>query len=428
MKKFSIILIFALALFSCQDDDVYFDASINQENISFVPFAGGATMNYTMPSNSEIHCIVATYKDDRGNTKSVKGTYLDTSVDLFGFIEGKKDVPVNITLLNRSGEKSKSMKMTFEAYSSSTLTLFDNISVEKYWSGFCVKYDAAANTKGLIHVAYLGMNPLLGKIDTILSKSRPILEGQNTIECTNCSNGESDKNTVVVWTEDYKGNIVKKHVYENIPIAEDEMFDSKQISFHGASEEHPVYELSWKYLFDGDKNGTTKYVKVGKGVYSFVSRSNQVGSFFTLELNEPKVLSKIKFYEELNARGGFPMFAYQYKAYYLAPNKMRVFAGNDKDADLSEWTELGSFYEPKSTSPKKRWNWRQMDEANQIEDVEILKAMKPCYCEINFPVLQEKFRYIRIYIDEVYKGDYYGTPKNTDNRYAFSELELFTEK
>ena len=441
MKKIFICIIILCIAYSCKkDNEVVFNASIDKNNITFVPMPGGAEMYYTLPNNAEIFYIQAKYTDFKGEKIIVTGSYLNNTITLNGFIDEQDNIPVEIVLLDNKGNRSAPQNMEFSVLKSAAKAIFDDIEVGEYWAGFQVKYTAPEKTKGFIHIGYIGINPLTKKLDTLLLKTSPILANENKLKFMDKADKETFTTDVVVWTEDYRGNIVHKEVYLDVPAAASELMNPDNFEFEGSSYESASdflgnnIETSKNYLFDGDKNGVARIQNsysdfIGSltaGCYSFLSEKFAVPGEWILDIKEEKTLASVKLFCPLNTNVGWPGDIISPDAFL--PNHAKIYASNDK----INWVELAEFHEYITTEPERRWCYPSVDENNIYVTKETLEEAEPCYISFDFDYSQNQYRYIKIEILETFKKEEnigaITIPFNEYKQVLLSEIEVHVKK
>ena len=112
----------------------------------------------------------------------------------------------------------------------------------------------------MVHVMYLGINPITQKSDTILLKSFPITLSGDTLKFV--LQQKLDKATVVLRTEDYRGYRVKQKIWKDVDIYSVEELQLTEMNFidkDGCSVENEKEKIGVKYLFDGDTKGCLLY-------------------------------------------------------------------------------------------------------------------------------------------------------------------------
>lgn len=429
MNKLLYVFIMIVMLLSCsEDNENIFDVSMTDLKVVFKPFPGGATMKYELPDNHDVFSIKASYKDHKGINRVVEGTYGVDSLDIVGFIEKTEYIPVNISLVDSKGNSSKPIIEHFSTEKCAASAFFDNLNVSTYWRGFKVEYTSPEMSNGLFHIGFLGVDAMTKKKDTILLMTKPISKGTNKIKFSNVYDVETNATTVVIWTEDFRGNIVNKQTFENVPASMDELLNGKDFIWHGTSQEDDHIGFSSKYLFDGDIRGTTKVEKKDGKYYAYVSGRNGVGQSCIIDLNVEKELSRIILYEPLRTKIGMPWdYVYRYPEYAM-PNHVKVYGGNDMNAPMEEWDELGEFYQPLGTARRARWITRYTDADVRHETVESMNAEDPIFVQINFDMTEKTYRYLKIEFVEVFNMWMMDHYENRDHRVFLQELEVYSKK
>ena len=442
MKNIVLLILLIFVFFSCKDNETFFDASISRENIRFEPIPGGAVMHYALPEDTDIFAVRAVYDDYKGEKMIKIASYAYDSLVLDGFNEARNGVPVKISLLNQNNEESKVMEMTFDTENSSAVAFFEHIEVLPYWDGFQVKYEVPVGATGLCNIFFLGTNPVTQELDTLLLETFSIVSGKN-VKYFNLAQVR-EANTVVIKTEDIRGNVAKQKVYEGIICYMTEKLESSGFEWldpFGLSieDDNPDYRLGWKYLFDGDVKGTQKFelaMLTGADyydMYTFMAGPFAVNTpddpkYFILDIKEAKLVARFQMYALLY---GLPSFEPSYFAsQYIndLPNWVTVYASNNKD-DEDSWVEIGNFYE----SPNVAVPWAQrtldFDDEYCIRTVEDLNASDPCYFKIQFSEENPPYRYFKIEFNGVFKEVKGWTwAANQEEYVTLHELEVYVKQ
>ena len=440
MKNTFLILLFILGLFACKDDETYFDASISRENIRFKAIPGGAVMYYTLPENTDIFAVRAEYKDYNGKQMTKVGSYAYDSLVLDGFNEARSSVPVKISLLNQSNETSKALELTFDTENSGPVAFFENIEVLPYWDGFQVKYEVPGAATGLCNVFFIGTNPMTKELDTLLLETFAIEAGKNVKYFPLAQRREA--NTVVLKTEDFRGNVAMQKVYEGITSYNVEKLDSKEFEWLdpfnlSVENDNQGYMLGCKYLFDGDVKGSRKWTfqeswgsagSAPANMYTFVAGPFGVNTpenpkYFILDIKEAKQVSSIRMYAMLNLPNMTKPAPYVFVYGNTLPNWVTIYASNDKD-DPGSWVQIGNFYQ----SPTIAVPWIQraadVDANSRIKTMAELDAADPCYLTVNFSEENPFYRYFKIEFNGVFK-DIASWTSNSTEYVTLHEVEVY---
>ena len=94
------------------------------------------------------------------------------------------------------------------------VAVFNILEVLPYGDGFQVKYKVPCAATGLCNVFFIGTNPMTKELDTLLLETFAIEAGENVKYYSLAQ--KRDMNTVVVKTEDFRGNVAMQKIYEGI--------------------------------------------------------------------------------------------------------------------------------------------------------------------------------------------------------------------
>lgn len=435
MKNIFYLLIFVSVLFSCSEEsEQILDSNVKDCNIEIEAVNGGAIMHYGLANDSKIYAIEVRYKDEFGEQIISKGTYLNTSIKLQGFINDKEDIPIEIRLLDNKGISSKPEWRKFSVKKCAAKAFMDDLEVKTYWDGFRIEYEGVEDPNGFFHVAHLGINPMTKEHDTLLIQTYPLEKGMQVKMFGNTSDEESNSTSVVVWAEDYRGNFVDKKVFKDVPASKSVLMDPKDFGFEGSSKEDPTMEASWKYLFDGDTKGSRRMEAGGRKSYSFISEKNAVPGFWTVDLKELKILSQVRLYCPLNSpwkHWGHDLWGFDY--FFMMPSHVKIYASDDNSLPIDQWTLMGeyqeSYGEDYEDDAHKNWNYPFVDPARRYYSVEQLEDAEPCYIKFDIEFSETRYRYIRLEVLDVFHMLQWGcVTMNEDNVLAFHELEVYVKK
>ncbi len=422
MKK-TILMLLALAIVAgCRKNEGggTLPVQVDMSKIEFTPIAGGAIMKYVLPADGRVYGIKATFTSAvTGDTETVIGTYGGTEVALRGFIEPQSAVRARLSLIGLDGSESKATEATFPTLAASALSVFDEIEVTSFWSGFSVGFDADEGADGFVNVGYMGIDPVTSKPGVILKATELIRDGRNKLNFA----GIPDKNGMieaVVWTEDFAGNEVMRKTFEVSPYIVVQ-HDRRKMSYTGNSVENPDRKFGSVYLFDGDTKGIqSMQVKGTMNMFLFATQdSPELSPEGVIDLGEPQLLAQLRMYAMLNSDVSYPSVLYNMPAspdtYYS--NNFKLWASNDK----ATWVEIGEVYQEPATAQTQRWDYPAFNPGAKYTSVEQLEAADPCWCEVNFDVLDTTYRYIRIQFISNFK-----LPASY-KRTAVSEIEVYVK-
>lgn len=469
MKCYKIIASLMLAvatLAACSSDNddarIRIDAPAN--GFTFTPYAGGAVMHYVLPENDQITGITVTYNDEYGRKVRCSGSATCDSVQLVGFNHATENVSAQVAYIMRDQSESEPFNVTFNTKNSAPVEFLNTVNAVSNWSGFSLTFTNNAESKGMVHVFYLGVDPLSQKADTILKESF-YLEQEEDVQVKNYRMQQDVGNnvTVVVRAEDFRGNMVGEKSWNNVPLLEESLSkwntDFKFYCDNVVVDD--IGKVGTEYLFDGDLTGISQTKKENlitsttTALCTFIAGPDAEGDnahpmYFDMQKN--RILANLRIYAMLHW--------YDYKRGYLSPDLMgeyytagsylyyyndnetpcdvTVYGMKDNGASVSsyddmnnlsgEWEEIGSYYESPSSSYKTRWcpevasGQRYSYSYVTTEDFE--KA-EPEYMEIVIPASTqgEGYRYIKVVINDTYNSsDYYGLAQY-ENAFHFVNMQ-----
>ncbi|WP_303179448.1 DUF4959 domain-containing protein [uncultured Butyricimonas sp.] len=428
MRNILFVLLF-FVFSGCQDDGDTFGLMMPKDGLSFRPIAGGAVMYYNLPEDDETLFIRVRYRDAYGQEMLRTGSYACDSLLLVGFNEARQNIPATVTLCNRARVESEPIEVTFDTKDSGPVAFFENVKVASNWNGFTVSYDVTGYANGMAHVLYTGKNPLTQEPDTLLISSFPIMEGTDTLSFQ--VQQESESNTVVIRTEDFRGYMVKQKIWENVEAYSTEKLARSQFEFldpNKFSKNDPEAQLGFEYLFDGDIKGETCCYLADNVWKTYLAGPGVFGEdLFIIDFKEPKQIAQLRIYCMLNMRD-FPYNSIWRTVYdNKLPCKLSVYVSNNKD-DKDSWKKMASFEQDREMDASLRWcvnaatsNWDTMDESE-------VRAAKPSYMEVMLPASGETYQYLKVVVDDTFENEIYGGSGNDTEYVTMHELEIFTKK
>ena len=458
-----------IGLFACNDDDeIGFDVPTEFRDIQFEPLPGGALMRYYLPDESEIFGVQVRYKNAWGEERMKNGTYLSDTLLLDGFTEAQQGVPVEITFINRDMAESNPIQMTFDTEKSAAVAVFDSLTVNSFWGGFNVTYSAPEMVSGLIHIFYIGNNPLTNEPDSILMTSVPIVEGGDTLNFV--LQQVMDSVDIVVRTDSYDGHRVKQRVVKGLPCLTMDTITPADFDFRftGPILENEEFEFGEQYLFDGDKlglqrranilaNNRYKYSTFVAGPAAFYDGDYPDENRFIVDLRTERVPAAVNLYAYIYLGGGYPYKNENYPLpstvwsghyYTRLPAKIRLYGTNDdpETTPLSECAHLftldeninGCFADDcwaaltdseYSVANYKVWGSGTSQGYLGVSDSEAEKA-PPVVLNMLCNYTGAKYRYLIFVVDDTFNSDRYGEEyeENAAQYVTINELEVCVKK
>lgn len=439
--RFLYLFILICLLEACSDDDHTFDITMPVENVRFEPRPGGAMMYYHFPKSEEIFSINARYTDCRGDEVLKSTGYGADSLMLDGFNEKQKEIPVQLTLVNRSGVESEPTVATFNTNESVPYAFFNKVVVEPSWDGFQVSYPVTNFATGKFHVFYLGTNPVTEKEDTLLETTRSIIAKGDTLMFP--LKNERTHNTIVIRTEDTKSFRVRQEVWENVEAYHSKKLDltpenlicDKKLIVNSEKDKCGV-----EYLFDGDLKGERRATAgVPNECYTFLAGPNAINAPFIIDMQEARIPASIRIYGMLrNTSLPFPLrygssasetgVIWNGSCEYVLPCSAIVYGGNSNDPNGS-WIKLGAYSEVPTTASKERWCarcfWVTETDYTSVKE---LKDADPAYFRIIFPASKNRYRYLKVIFNNRYAGSTHGGDQNPGEYINIHELEVYIKE
>ncbi len=455
MKHILLISLLIWGLWGCSDDDgLVVDLPGNA--FSFRPIAGGAVMQYALPSDPNIVGVNVRYRNAFGVETLRGGGIACDTLTLIGFKEAQSKVPAQVTLAYCNGAESQPIDVNFSTLDSGPVSFMKTVNCYSNWEGFSLSYHVSEGAKGMAHVFYLGTNPFTHLPDTVLVNSFFLEESEEEEEFVSYKiKQDIDDLTVVVKVEDFLGYMVDTKVWTGIKNVRMQKLEPNNFGFWcDNSVEDPEWKLGVQYLFDGDTKGVVCFED--KKYHSFLAGPDAAGEYahpMYIDLKENRLTASVRLYNLFRNESGLNWFD-QGKAalanvynenempcemtvYGLKDNGKTPSSYNDWDA-LEGWKKIGTFKQDKGTAQNDRWckyTWNISDVASMSNGLSLveLRDAEESYMEAIVPVYgqEEGYRYLKIVINEVFSLSLpinertYG---NTDKYVQFHELEVYTNK
>lgn len=443
---------------SCSDEVERFKADISPSSFSFKPITGGAIMYYRMPDDPSIVGVHARYKDAYGKEVLHTGSHLCDSMELTGFNEAMQNVKVLISVFQQDGTESEPVETTFNTYDSGPVAFMKSAEVMSNWDGFSVKYEAPERTKGMVHVFYLGTDPLTGDPDTILVNSFNLDETKEPEIKSFSIKQDVKKPVVVLKVEDYRGNMVAQQTYEGVECMEKAKLDPKNFTFYC---DNAIVDtmgtlgyVSPTFLFDGDTKGMVNWEVAGMAtkVHSFIAGPEASGPNahpMYMDLQSNRVVGSVRIYSVLYSSQGpiwiifgirpMLMFYDDTAGYpcdidiYLAKDDGDNTSLSTKDMNKLEWKKVANFKQDKNLPHEQRWcsHTRVSQNEPSFTSLEEMQAADPDYADILIPAEGQKdgYRYIKMVINDNFETVSGNLAITSWKGYVtFNELEVYTKK
>ncbi len=413
-------------------------------------------MHYRLPSDANIYNIRVRYLDAFNQEVIRSGSYACDSLVIVGFNEARTGVKATVTLCDRNNVESEPVEVTFDTKDSSPVAFFDKLEVGPGWGEtFTLSYELETDMSGMVHLFYIGEDPLTKQSDTVLIKSFVPTKGEtSTVETFKQSRESYD---VVVRTEDFRGYMVKEKVWSNIIPRKIEKCTLSEDNFHDPEElsvEDRYGKLGKEYLFNGDLKGENGFGNENwdnfntyiAGPWATATPENPGKPLFIIDLEEEKLPAEVRLYGQLANRSfpygegswyannyGVPEWGEIWNGNYPTklPSSVTLFGSNDMNDDAS-WEEIVHFEQERTIDNEARWCSRCNDADDWIEYLDMLLLEEPCFLSLNCPADGKQYRYLKIVVHEVFytpQGkEIPGTYTNPEKYVAIQELEIYTAK
>lgn len=467
----------AMLLTSCSDnndDGVRIDPPA--DGFTFKPTPGGALMHYSIPDNDQITGLQVTYRDENGQNVRCTGSATSDSLQLIGFNHAQTDVEAQVRYIMRDQSKSAPIGVTFSTLNSAPVEFLNSVDVTANWKGFSLKFENNAESKGMVHVFYLGVDPLSNQPDTILMNSF-YLEKGNEVQIKNyrMQQNVGDKVNVVVRAEDFLGNMVGEKTWNDIALLEEQKatWNNDYSFFCDNIITDGVSKTGLDYLFDGDLTGVSQTQKenfydIPYNRYSklctFVAGPDAYGDGthpWYVDMKSDHVMANVRLYAMLkwanyatgqmvdlwgsapgNVAGYYISTYWENKTpcdvtlYGMKDNGKSPASFNDLNTMDGEWVKIGTFSQDADEAPKNRYcpDVGNINMTGGFGSYEEMRAAAPEFLEVSVPAAGQGsgYRYLKIVINNTFSlsGTWGSDPQvNNRNKYVVcQELEIYTSK
>lgn len=441
MKKYKLFLFLLLSFFACKEEASFFEASTDELKLDHRPVSGGAILSYSLPNNREVFAMNIRYENTHGENVLKSCGYGGDSILLDGFTRGQSTT-AKVTLVDNYGRETKPFDYDFKSNDSAPWKFFETLEVSTSWDGFKVSYGETDFATGNFHIFYLGENPLTQQQDTIIIKTFPISSKGDTLHIT--AKQENVKNTVVIRTEDFSGYRVKQEIFRDIESFNTEKIKLEEDNFgenwKTLSVENERAKTGIKYLIDGELKGMERMLAVPASprVSSIVFGTYLAGPQvfekpLVIDLKTEKVPSRIRLYALYPMKQRTPPAGpidelgkiWNGQTNDKIPCKITCYGNkNSGDPNSDGWVELGKLdQEPRVETP-----WYTYDNIQAASDAKELERSDPLFVNINFPPVNESYRYIKFVVHDTFEILNSNFDFNREKYVTLIELEVFVKK
>jgi hypothetical protein len=371
MKQiYTLMLLVFVFVFSCTDEYEAFngdstppgkltvDRVVNKE--------GASVIYYTLPSDEDLLSVEASFEGQSGPVEVKVSSYVN-SIEIRGFAEAK-DYSVNLTVQDKSGNKSEPVAQTVSPTVPNYQTVFENSEIISDFGGALFRWDnpnqeeiiVTARTKDTADQYYV-----VQEVSSASIKGGFSVRGFDTIPTQ-----------FQIAMQDKYGNVSDYKEVTVTPLFETEldMENFKEGDFPDDKGDNP-----WGWTFSNMFNGTT-----GGGGYHTVA-ADDPNHHITIDLGVNSTVSRFIVHHRL---GGFIYAHGNIKDF-------EVWVANDdvqKVAGYDGWTKLGTFHSYKPSG---------LPSGHNSEDAEFFSKGEEF---IMPPGSHKAIRYLRINLLENWGG------------------------
>ena len=450
----------ACALWSCSDDDEAFDSGLTPSAFRFKPITGGAIMYYQLPDDPEVTGLYVRYNDAFGLPVTRSGSTANDSLILTGFNDAVSNVPAEVFVQRRNRSESTPIPVSFSTEDSGPVAFLKSVQVLSNWEGFTLMYSTPEYAEGLVNVFYLGKDPQTGGPDTLLISSFTLDEASFDETISFKVKQQVLKPTVVIRTEDFRGNRIAEKCFDGVEFVEQAMMPPSQFDFYCAVAMEEDHEYSdgdfWNFthigpgqLFDGDCLGT-KAIE-NHGLNTFVAGPNACGPDpfpMYLDCRQNRIIAGVRLYNALYT--DYTQQDYQWNGSWghavMMPCDVTLYAAYDdgdttpleeKNMENLKWKRVSSFYQDPDLANAARWcPWTFPNAGwnSGFTTVQDMEAHGPEYMEmvVSAAGQGEGYRYLKIVVNNTFNaaGDRWDVDmcNNDAHMITFCELEVYTKK
>jgi hypothetical protein len=382
-KKNSLLLLTVLlfVLTSCTEDSGTDTTAPGPVQVkAIIPQNGGAKIVYTLPDDNDILYVKAAYKNAQGEDVFNVASASKDTIEVGGFVDTSPQ-KVKLSVIDDSGNQSKSEEVTVEPLESFIFLVSNSIQLQADLGGVEVQWDNDNEKTVFVYLYY----------------NDGVEEGQRILS----SNSKNEKRTVrglqaipydfSVVVEDFDGNKTEKVFVSSLTPKFEEKIDKStwtvvsQLSVNGNAWEGSTVNF-WDDVID------TKEINTDNS-YFMINRDDNGGALnwpldIVIDLNKNVKINRFKLWQRAFWYGGVEGVPYYYQGENI--RAFDIYISNDRQ----EWTLAGTFDigDPKDTNGN--ISDEKLQEAEDGHDFEFEKTTTP-------------FRYLKLSITSNYGSEQY---------------------
>ncbi len=383
-KKYSLLLLIGLLFVfpSCTEDNGTDTTAPGPVQVkAIIPQNGGAKIVYVLPDDNDILYVKAAYKNAQGEDVFNVASASKDTIEVGGFVDTSPQ-KVKLSVVDHSGNQSKSEEVTVEPLESFIFLVSNSIQLQADLGGVEVEWDNDNEKTVFVYLYY----------------NDGIEEGQRILS----SNSKNEKRTVrglqaipydfSVVVEDFDGNKTEKVFVSSLTPKFEEKIDKStwtvvsQLSVNGNAWEGSTVNF-WDDVID------TKEINTDNS-YFMINRDDNGGALnwpldIVIDLNKNVKINRFKLWQRAFWYGGVEGVPYYYQGENI--RAFDIFISKDRQ----EWTLAGSFDigDPKDPNTGNISD-EKLQEAEDGHDFEFEKTTTP-------------FRYLKLSITSNYGSEQY---------------------
>jgi len=379
---YTLLLTIVTWSYSCKKEDTDITAPGELTNISIIPLNGGAQIDYTLPEDSDILYVKASYTNSLGEDVFKSASRYTNSIQIDGFNDTLQH-HVKLTVIDKAGNQSQGIEKAFNPLISYIYLVNQSIVLTPTLGGVSIKWENISAKPVFVYVYY-----------TYNSKEESrILSSDRVNEQLTIRGLDSVSYDFSVKIEDFKGNQTKKEFKKSLKPLFEEKIDKaswtleSSLSVNGNAWEGLTVNF-WDDVIDTKESASDNS-------YFIINRDNNGGSLnypmdIVINMNKKIVLNRFKVwqraYEYIDGNNGVSQDYYYYKSENM--RSFNLYASNDK----SNWLLIGSF---DIGDPK--------DENGNVTSDKITEAINGH--EFELPQATEAFQYLKFSITSNYGSE-----------------------
>ena len=284
-------------------------------------FAGGATITYQLPDETDLLYVKAVYQLPDGSMREEKASAFSNSVTLRGF--GRSTVAyVKLITVDRSRNESQPVEVEIHTEDSPIYGIFESLDVNEGWGGFTLQWNNPLKENIVVSVMRLNDENVYENIETFYSAATSVYQPVRGLDPIPADFGIFVRDTYQNYTDTLKLNMkpwfemmLDRNKFIPIPLS-----SKFTISVYGTS--------NLTVLWDGivTNNGPNGIYYINAGAYN---------PYFAINLGVKAKLSRFRYWSRTD---------YYFRLH--SAKEIQIYGtndplvGNNPESDNSEWILL----------------------------------------------------------------------------------------